>query len=74
MRPRVSAKSERGIVPAMTVLLVPEEPSASTAFLKFQVQKTNEMEEARAAALNYLAADYFQLPESFSADSGAKQC
>jgi len=66
MRPRVSTKSGRVIVPAMTALLVPEEPSASTAFFKFQMQKTNEMEEARAAALNYLAADYFQLPELFS--------
>jgi hypothetical protein len=66
MRPRVSTKSGRVIVPAMTVLLVPEEPSASTAFFKFQVQKTNEVEEARAAALNYLAAEYFQLPELFS--------
>ena len=48
------------------LLLVPEEPSASTAFFKFQVQKTNEVEEARAAALDYLAAEYFQLPELFS--------
>jgi len=66
MRPQVSAKSGRVIVSAMTVLLVPEEPAASTAFFKFQVQKTKEVEEARAAAINYLAADYFQLPELFS--------
>lgn len=66
MRPRVSTKIGTVIIPAMIVLLVPEEPSASTAFFKFQVQKTNEMEEARAAALKYLGADYFQLPELFS--------
>ena len=53
-------------MPAMAVLLVPEEPSASTAFLKFQAQKTNEAQEAREAALRYLGADYFQLPELFS--------
>jgi hypothetical protein len=66
MRPRVSTKIGTVILPAMTVLLVPEEPSASTAFFKFQVQKTNEMEEARAAALLYLGAEYFQVPELFS--------
>jgi hypothetical protein len=66
MQPRVSTKIGTVIMPAMAVLLVPQEPSVSTAFFKFQVQKTNEMEEARAAALNYLAADYFQLPELFS--------
>lgn len=53
-------------MPAMAVLLVPQEPSASTAFFKFQVQKTNEPEEVREGALSYLGADYFQLPELFS--------
>ncbi len=65
-QPRVSASSGRLIMPAMAVLLVPEEPSASTGFFKFQVQKTNDAEEAREAALQYLGADYFQLPELFS--------
>jgi hypothetical protein len=65
-RPRVSTKSGRVLMPAMAVLLVPQEPSASTAFFKFQVQKTNEPEEVREAALRYLGADYFQLPELFS--------
>ncbi len=66
MLPRVSTKNGRVIIPAMAMLLVPEEPSASTAFFKFQVQKTNEMEEVREAALRYLGADYFQLPKLFS--------
>jgi hypothetical protein len=66
MRPRVSTKIGRVIMPAMTVLMVPQKPSASTAFFKFQLQKTNELEEARAAALEYLGADYYQLPELFS--------
>lgn len=65
-RPRVSSQSGKVIVPAMVVLLIPQEPSASTAFFKFQVQKTNELEETREAALRYLAADYFQQPELFS--------
>jgi hypothetical protein len=48
------------------VLLVPEEPSVSTAFFRFQVQKTNEEQRARDAAIDYLAGDFYQLPELFS--------
>ncbi len=66
MRPRVSAKQEELIARAMVSLLVPLEPADSTAYFKFQVQRTNEPEEAREAALKYLGSDYFQLPENFS--------
>jgi hypothetical protein len=66
MQPRVTTRNGKQIIPAMVVLLIPEEPSASTAFFKFQVQKTNEAEEVRQGALRYLAADYYQLPELFS--------
>jgi hypothetical protein len=66
MRPCVSTKDGKVISPAVVLLLVPEEPAASTAFFKFQVQKTNEPEEAREAALRYLGAEYFQIPELFS--------
>jgi hypothetical protein len=71
VRPRVSSRSGELIVPAMAVLLIPTEPSTSTAFFKFQVQKTNEPEQIREAALQYLAADYFQLPELFSDEMAA---
>jgi hypothetical protein len=66
MQPCASSKDGKVISPAVVLLLVPEEPAASTAFFKFQVQKTNEPEEAREAALRYLGADYFQIPELFS--------
>ena len=66
MRPRVSTKPDKPVVPAMVSLMVPLEPAASTAYFRFQVQKTNEPEEVREAALKYLGADYFQLPELFS--------
>jgi hypothetical protein len=66
MRPRVSTKQGELIAPAVVSLLVPLEPAESTAYFKFQVQRTNEPEEAREAALEYLGADYFQLPENFS--------
>jgi hypothetical protein len=66
MQPRVSTKQEELIAAAMVSLLVPLEPAESTAYLKFQVQRTDEPEEAREAALKYLGSDYFQLPENFS--------
>lgn len=53
-------------MPAMTVLLVPLEPQESTAFLKFQVQCTNEAQRAYDAGIRYLAASHYQQPELFS--------
>jgi hypothetical protein len=66
MRPRVSSRKGEVMLPAMTVLLVPEEPSVSSAFFRFQVQKTNEAQRVRDAGINYLAGDFYQLPELFS--------
>ncbi|MGQ0485225.1 MAG: hypothetical protein ACT4SY_07755 [Hyphomicrobiales bacterium] len=66
MRPRVSSRKGEVMLPAMTVLLVQEEPSVITAFFRFQIQKTNEAQKAREAGLNYLAGDFYQLPELFS--------
>ena len=71
MQPRVSTKQEELIAPAVVSLLVPLEPAESTAYFKFQVQRTNEPEEAREAALKYLGSDYFQLPENFSDETTA---
>lgn len=66
MRPRVSGRNGEVMLPAMTMLLVPEEPSVSTAFFRFQAQKTNEAQRVRNAGINYLAGDFYQLPELFS--------
>ena len=55
MQPRVSGKDGTVISRAVNLLLVPDEPSASTAFFKFQVQKTNEPEQVRDA---FRAAGY----------------
>ena len=66
MRPRVSSRKGEVMLPAMTMLLVPEEPSVSTAFFRFQAQKTNDPQRARDAGINYLAGDFYQLPELFS--------
>ena len=66
MRPRVSTGKGVVLLPAMVVLLVPEDPEPSTAFFRFQVQKTNEDQKARESGVKYLAADFYQLPELFS--------
>ncbi|MCB1379947.1 MAG: hypothetical protein KDK89_16505 [Alphaproteobacteria bacterium] len=66
MHPRVSSKKGDVILPAMMILLVPEDTTPSTAFLRFQLQKTSEHQRARDASVKYLAADFYQLPELFS--------
>ena len=42
MRPRVSTRKGKSLSPGLVVLLLPVEPQESTAFFKYQVQKTNE--------------------------------
>jgi hypothetical protein len=66
MRPRLLDRGGREIAPALTVLLVPKDPSESTAFFRFQVMKTADQRELYERALTYLQADYFQEPEKFS--------
>lgn len=65
-RPQVSSLKGEVILPEMTILLVPVNPEESTAFFKFQLQKTNDHRQAFEAGIKYLAADYYQLPELFS--------
>jgi len=66
MRPRVRDTSGRELAPALTVLLVPEEPGESTAFFRFQVMKTQDPRDVYERVLDYLQADYFQQPLNFS--------
>jgi hypothetical protein len=66
MRPRLLDRRGREIAPALTVLLVPKDPSESTAFFRFQVRKTADRHELYERALTFLQADYFQVPEKFS--------
>lgn len=66
MTPQVSSKKGEVILPSMMSLLVPEDPGPASAFLRFQVQKTNEVQKARHAALQYLSADFYQLPDLFT--------
>ncbi len=66
MRPRVSRRSGDVLLPAMTVLLIPAETSTSTAYFKFQVQKTVDPAAVREAGVNYLAGGFYQVAELFS--------
>jgi len=66
MRPRVLDRTGRELAPAMTILIVPREPAESTAFFRFQVQKTPDPRLVYEAGLAFLQADYFQQPKQFS--------
>jgi hypothetical protein len=66
MRPCVLSESGDEIVPALTVLIVPERPEESTAFFRFQVQRSADPREAYEHGLAFLQADYFQEPAAFS--------
>jgi hypothetical protein len=66
MRPRVLTMLGRELSPALTVLIVPKEPAESTAFFKFQVQKTPDPRDVYERGLAFLQADYFQQPREFS--------
>jgi hypothetical protein len=66
MRARVSVRSGELISQAIIMLLIERDPQASTAFLKFQIQKHNETERAFEAGVKYLGGEYYQEPELFS--------
>ena len=64
MRPRVLTTAGRELSPALTVLIVPKEPEESTAFFRFQVQKSRDPRDIYERGLAFLQADYFQQPKT----------
>lgn len=68
MRPTVSLASGEASSSAITVLLVPADPEPAAAFLRFQLQRTQETQRAMEAGITYLGADFYQLPELFTGD------
>src|SRR5882724_4317886 len=66
MRPRVSTLDGTELAPAITVLLMREEPDESTQQFRFQVQKTQDPVERYDKALEILSAWYYQRPREFS--------
>jgi hypothetical protein len=65
MRPRIVTREGKEIVSALTVLLVPKESMESTAFLRFQVEKTFDPQEIYERGLGFLQGDFFQQPDTF---------
>jgi hypothetical protein len=66
MQPRVLTTFGQELSPALTVLILPKEPTESTVFFRFQVQKTTDPREAYERGLAFLQAGYFQQPNDFS--------
>ena len=66
MRPRVLDRQGHELTSALTVLLVPREPTESTDFFRFQVLKSSDPRDVYQRALTFLQADYFQNPSGFS--------
>jgi hypothetical protein len=66
MRPRVLTLAGSELSAALTILIVPKEPEESTAFFRFQVQKSQDARDVYERGLAHLQAEYFQQPKSFS--------
>ena len=66
MRPRILDASGVELAPALTVLLVPEEPGESTAFFQFQVMRGGDPRDLYERVLGFLQADFFQQPQRFN--------
>jgi hypothetical protein len=66
MRPRVVSIAGRELSPGLTVLIVPKEPAETTAFFRFQVQKSPDPRAVYEKGLAFLQAEFFQQPKDFS--------
>jgi hypothetical protein len=66
MRPRVLSPRGDELSPGITVLIVEEEPSDSTALFRHQFLRTNDPIERYEKIVEILAAGYFQHPTNFS--------
>jgi hypothetical protein len=66
MRPRVSTVEGDELAPAITVLLMRQEPEESTQQFRFEVRKTQDPVERYDKALEILSAWYYQRPREFS--------
>jgi hypothetical protein len=65
MRPRVFRADGSLIVDGLTTVLVPEEPQESTAFFRFNVQKSNDPKIIYEKGLRFLQATHFSRPDAF---------
>jgi hypothetical protein len=66
MQPRVLERSGRIVSETLTVLLVPLEPKESTAFFRYNVQRSHDPRIIYQKGLEFLQGTYFQKPALFS--------
>jgi len=66
MCPRLLSSSGQEQLAALTVLLSPEKPEKSTAFFRFQVQKSADPRETYQKALRFLQSEYYRDSNDFS--------
>ncbi len=71
MSAKVYLPSGKILVPALTMVLVPLEPAETTAFLRFNVQKSNDPRIIYEKGLAFLQSTYFQQPKLFDGDPTA---
>jgi hypothetical protein len=65
MQPRVLSAAGHELSSALTMLILPKDTAESTAFFRFQVQRSRDPREIYERGLAYLQAGYFQRPEDF---------
>ena len=66
MRPRVLSPRGDELAPGITLLIVEDDPAASTALFRHQYLKTNDPIERYEKIVEILAASFFQHPTDFS--------
>lgn len=71
MRPRITLVGDKGTGIAVTVLIIPREPAATTAHMRHIVRRTQDPENRHTGGLALLAAGYYQRPMTFSEEMTA---
>jgi hypothetical protein len=66
MCPRVLDATGKVMLAAMTTLIIPVDPAPSTAFFRFQIQKSPDPRKVYESALDYLQGEYFSAAAEFS--------
>lgn len=66
MRPKLLLNDGRELAVGISIVIVPEEPSESTEFFRFQALKTHDPRQVYEKGLTYLQATHFQNAKSFS--------
>ena len=66
MRPRVLSSTGAPLADAVTVILIEDDPAATTAQLRHMARRTQDPRQRYEAAIRFLASAYYQHPEAFA--------